>query len=109
MPANYKIEKKTELIRSLAAEFIGRESNRTSLITVTRVETLDNFKRATIFFTVLPENKENQVLDFVRRQIPEFVEFVKTKAKLRSIPFFTFEIDLGEKNRQNIDVISRNT
>lgn len=106
---NHKEEKIADLMKSLAADFLQKESNRTALITVTRVIMSDNLKSAKILFTVLPEEKEEQALQFAKRQIRDFRDFVKEKARIRTIPFFSFEIDLGEKNRQKIDALGINT
>ncbi|HEY9583438.1 MAG TPA: ribosome-binding factor A [Candidatus Paceibacterota bacterium] len=96
-----------ELIKTKAAEFLQRESNYTSMITVTDISVSEKSDRATIFFTVLPEEKEKAALDFVKRKRTEFREFFKKNSRLRSLPFFDFEIDKGEKNRQKIDEIGR--
>ena len=101
-------EKLKESIREAAAEFLQKESNYTSLLTVTDVSVSDRSNQATIFFTVLPEDKEKGALDFVKRKRAEFREFFKDKVKMRALPFFDFEIDKGEKNRQKIDEIARN-
>jgi len=98
-----------DLLRELAAQFLQSESNYTSLITVIRAETSKDFKRATIFVTIFPEKDEISALNFLKRKRKDFKNFVKTKAKLRRIPFFDFEIDRGEKNRQLIDEISANS
>lgn len=97
-----------DTIKHLAAEYLQRESNRTSLITVTSVDLYDHDSKATILITVLPEDKERVVLEFARRHRPEFRDFLKEKARLRVIPFIDFEIDLGEKNRQRIDELTIN-
>ena len=70
-------EKVGQLIKELSASFLGRESNRTSLVTVTSCDTSPDLKRATIFITVLPENKEHDVIDFAKRKRPELREFLK--------------------------------
>lgn len=101
-------EKLKELIRETAAEFLQRESNYTSLITVTSVSVSDRGRRATIFITVLPEDKEEGALGLAKRKRGEFREFFSEKARVRALPFFDFAIDKGEKNRQHIDEISRN-
>lgn len=101
-------EKLRELVRSVAAEFMQKNSNYTSLITVTDVSISDKGQRATIFFTVLPDDKEKGALDFAKRMRAEFREFFAGKARMRALPFFDFAIDKGEKNRQHIDEISRN-
>ena len=101
-------EKLKDLIMKIAAEFLQRESNYTSIITVTNVIVGDRGRNATIFFTVLPENKEKGAIGFAKRSRAEFREFFAAKARMRALPFFDFEIDMGEKNRQHIDEISKN-
>ncbi len=103
-----KDNKLKELIRALAAEYLQRESNHTSMITVTNVSVSDRGSRATIFFTVLPEDKEEGAIGLAKRKRPEFRDFFAKKARMRALPFFDFAIDKGEKNRQQIDEISRN-
>ena len=101
-------QKLKDVIREAAAEFLQRESNYTSILTVTDVSLSDRGNQSIIFFTVLPEDKEKAALDFVKRKRAEFREFFKNKARMRALPFFDFEIDKGEKNRQKIDEIARN-
>lgn len=103
-----KDEKLKDLIKKVAGEFMQRESNYTSLITITDVSVSDRGRVAKIFFTVLPDSKEKAALDFAKRQRSEFREFFSTKSRMRALPFFDFEIDRGEKNRQVIDEIARN-
>lgn len=102
-----KDDKVKEIIRELAAEYFSRESNRTSLITVTGIELKARGSRALILVTVLPENQEAAVLDFMHRQLSEFREYVSSHARLMRVPFFEAAIDKGEKNRQKIDEIEK--
>ena len=96
-----------ELLRELAAEYFSRESNRTSLITITDVELRSRNSRATILFTVMPESEEQAVHDFMHRQLTEFREYVGSHSKIMRIPFFEVAVDKGEKNRQRLDEVSR--
>ncbi|HEY4525857.1 MAG TPA: ribosome-binding factor A [Candidatus Paceibacterota bacterium] len=100
-------EKVAQSIKKLAAEFLGREGNRTSLITVTGASASPDLKRATIFITVLPTEKEAEVLGFVKRRLGDLREFLKEKLPIKTIPFLAVAIDLGEKNRQKIDELLR--
>ena len=108
MSAN-RSEKLIKIIRTAAAEFLQKESNGASLITVTDVRLSNDEKYATILFTVLPEEKEEAALEFTKRMRSEFREYVRTHTKIGKIPMFDFEIDLGEKHRQKIDLISLKT
>ena len=96
-------QKVANFIKELAAQFLGRENNRTSLITVTSATCSPDLKRATIYITVLPDSKERSALDFSKRKRPEFREFLKKSMSTKNIPFVDFAIDYGEKNRQKID------
>lgn len=84
-----------------------RESSGQALITVTDVKLLAKGKKALIFLTVYPSEKEKGVMDFAKRKRSDFREFLKEESKLFQLPFVDFEIDLGEKNRQKIDVLSQ--
>lgn len=94
-----------QLLTEIAADFFNKESNRTSLITVTRASVSENRQRATIFFTVLPETHEQPALEFANRNKEHFREFFKKHARLKRIPQFEFTLDFGEKNRQRIDTL----
>ena len=91
------------LIKELSAQFLGRENNKTSLITVTACSVSPDLKRATLFITVLPEKKENEVLLFAKRKRSELREMLKKNMTTKIIPFIDILIDQGEKNRQKID------
>lgn len=103
---NLKDEKLASIISELAAEYLARESNRTSLITVTRSEVQNRGKRAIIYFTVFPNSEENSALEFVRRKRGEFRKFLTLKKVVGFAPIIDFQIDFGEKNRQRIDELS---
>ncbi|MCC7160382.1 ribosome-binding factor A [Candidatus Nomurabacteria bacterium] len=100
-------EKVANNIKELSAQFLGRENNRTSLITVTSATVSPDLKKATIFITVLPTSKEKNALDFVKRQRGDLREFLKKSMPIKVIPFIDVEIDEGEKNRQKIDELLR--
>ncbi|MEK7471404.1 MAG: ribosome-binding factor A [Patescibacteria group bacterium] len=100
-------EKVANQIKKLSAQFLGRENNKTSLITVTSATTSPDLKRATIFITVLPNSKEKSALDFVKRKLKDLREYLKKNMPIKIIPFLNVAIDLGEKNRQKIDELLR--
>jgi ribosome-binding factor A len=100
-------EKVANTVKELAAQFLARENNRTSLITVMAASCSPDLKRATLFITVLPTEKEAEALAFVRRQLPEMREYLKQNLRIKNIPYLQVEIDLGEKNRQKIDELLR--
>lgn len=102
-PIKHKDEKYSSLITRFAAEYFGIESSKDSLITITRSEIFDRGKRALIYFTALPAEKEERVLEFAKRRRNDFRRFVMDKRSFGFVPKFDFCIDLGEHNRQRID------
>ena len=101
-------DKVADFIKERAAEFLIRENNNTSLLTITAASRSPDLKRGTVFITVLPETKENEALDFVKRKRTEFRHYLKNNMRTKTIPLIDFAIDQGEKNRQKIDELSRN-
>lgn len=81
------------LVRELAAEFLSRESDNTSLITVTRSDISSDFKNATIYFTVYPQESGEAALLFAKRKRGAFKKYAREKINMKRIPFFDFEID----------------
>lgn len=100
-------ERMQEGIRELSAKFLNEVSNRSSLVTVTRVELVNNGHRAIIFITVLPEQKEGEALSFARRQRTDIRGKIMKELDIAHPPFIEIEIDRGEKNRQLIDELSQ--
>jgi ribosome-binding factor A len=106
MPTTFRDEKLKDQIHKWAAEFLQKESNGASLITVTDVRLSPDAKEATVLFTVLPEDKQEAALEFAKRQLSDFREYMNKKIKAGRMPFFHFDIDRGEKHRQRIDEIT---
>ena len=98
-----KSDRKKEILHDLGARFLSLNGNGSSLITVTGINLTKDGKRATILFTVFPEEFEKTALEFAKRKRSEFKEFVRENSSLGIVPQMDFEIDFGEKNRQKID------
>lgn len=77
-------------LHTAAAQFINRESNRRSLVTVTRVELLEGEKNANVFVSVFPQKDTHAVMDFLSRQHGEFMIFLKKSVKLPMVPRVSF-------------------
>src|SRR3989338_2816246 len=97
----------SEVIAHMAGDFLARESAVKALITVTHADVSPSFKEVKIFFSVLPQTMEAQALKFAKRSRTDFRAYIKNHSRLHPIPVVDFEIDLGEKNRQRIDELTR--
>jgi ribosome-binding factor A len=105
-PIKFKDEKQTSLLTKFAAEYFLTESNNDSLITITKVEIYEKGKRATIYFTALPQTAEAGALEFAKRRRADFRAYVMGKKSFGFVPRIDFQIDFGEHNRQRIDELS---
>lgn len=104
---NDRHQRVESLIRETVAKFIQEEANTDPLITVTRVTTSLDYRQMTVHFTTIPSGKESDALIFLRRSGTALRSYVKKRSNLKSIPFFDFSVDYGERHRQNIDEIAR--
>lgn len=102
-----RTEQVNELIAHHAADFLARESNHESLITVTRSVMSADLKNVLVYLSVLPESQSEKAIAFSKRVRTDFREYLKSHTKLHPIPTVDFELDLGEKNRQRIDELTR--
>lgn len=94
------------LVRELAANFVAVEANTDPLITITNVSISPDYRNATIYFTTIPEQKEQEALVFMKRSGSEMRSHIMKKSDLKIIPNLTFSIDGGERARQHLDEIA---
>lgn len=90
-----------KLILETASDWITRNSNRNSLITLTKSEPTSDGKKLLIFYTVIPESQERQAHEFLTRHGDVIRDYVKKKLK-REPAWFRFILDTGERNRERI-------
>ena len=105
--SGHREAKLTEILQHMAADFMVRHATNQSLITVTRTIVSTDQKNATIYLSVIPATEEQKALAFAKRERSEFRDYVKAKSALQYIPTIDFQLDLGEKNRQRIDDLTR--
>ena len=99
---NNHAERLRTAIKQLTAEFLARESNRASLITVTDFTLDKRDEHGLIYISVLPEEAEASALKFANRKLHELREFIGERIKVRRVPRLAFEIDKGIKNFNDI-------
>ncbi len=92
---NHQSGRAAEIVAREAAQFITREADDTSLITVVRAESAANGERINVFVTVFPIEKARAALDFLARQRKAFSDYLKQHAHLR-LPRIDFLLDNGE-------------
>jgi ribosome-binding factor A len=102
-------EQVANLIKEYAAKYIAAEANTDPLITVTGTKISSDYRNATIFITTLPEGREQDAIIFLKRHGREMRRFVMKQTNLKIIPHLSFDLDVGERHRQHIDEIVRET
>jgi ribosome-binding factor A len=95
--------KVNEELKKVAQDFFQRNSSGAAMITVTSADVSKDLKKANIYITVLPQEKESSALDFAKRMRSDMRTDIKKRLPIKSIPFVEIEIDEGEKNRQRIE------
>ena len=103
--SEYRKEHLEELVKNLCGEYLTRESNLTSLVTVTRAEISEDMNTAIVSISVFPDSKENEALHFVLRHRTEMRTYVMKRIRTGRIPFIDIKIDKGEKLRNKIDEV----
>ncbi len=101
---NQKIE---EQIKEIAAHYIERESNKSALLTITRVEVFERGRGAMNYLSVLPETGEESAINFLKRKRPEIRDAIKKRMNIRTIPFLDVQIDRGQKALHTIEALLR--
>jgi len=101
--------KVAELLAHEAAKYIVGEANTDPMITVTRADISAELRNATIFFTTLPEGREQDALIFLKRHGRDMRRSIMKRANMKIIPHLDFAVDYGERHRQHIDEIVRET
>lgn len=90
------------VIRKVIDEYISKNSGGQSLITITSIVQADRSNDVKVRVSVLPESQENAVIDFLTRNVTDIRNDIKEKTRVGQLPFLHFEIDRGEKHRQEI-------
>jgi ribosome-binding factor A len=92
-----------EHLKELASTFVSLESNRTSLITITRVDLTPVGDRVTFYVSVFPEEAEGPAIGFLMRKRGECRTYLKEHAPMKRIPHVEFVLDTGEYKRRRVD------
>ncbi len=96
------------LLREMIATYIATEANPFPLITVTAVRIAPNYRNATVYFTTIPDDKEQDALIFMKRAGGDIRHFILKKSDLKIVPNLQFAVDIGERARQHLDEVAKN-
>ncbi|HEU4677277.1 MAG TPA: hypothetical protein VFS75_01000, partial [Candidatus Paceibacterota bacterium] len=75
-------DKARSLFMELAAAFVRDEANTNPLITVTNVDVSPSYQHVKVFFTTIPDGKEDDALIFLKRKGSDLREYIKKHSRL---------------------------
>lgn len=87
---DHRDERVLSAMMHAVAEYVGRESNRTSLITLTSGRLSPSGDELEILVSVLPKEQTGTAIDFLNRQRTEMNAFLKKRVSMRVFPRLTF-------------------
>lgn len=90
-------------LQQFASDFVAEQSNRTSLITITRAELSNRNSVITFYVSIFPEDAEGPAFGFLKRKRGECKEYIKRHSNMKHVPHIEFAVDYGEKSRQRVD------
>ncbi len=91
-----------ELSRILKEDFDTEED---IFLTITRVMTSRTLEHATVWLSILPEQKMKMVLQALKDQIYHLQQVLNKRLVMRKIPKITFKLDETEKQAAHIEKI----
>lgn len=75
------------------------------LITVTRVETLASLDSAKIYISIIPENKAEEVLRMLNKDIYNLQQQLNKRLKMRPVPKIGFEKEEKTKEAARVEEV----
>lgn len=102
--SNFRIQKLNEILREEVSKILQREIDisRDTLITISRVETSKDLKNSTVSITILPEEKEEETLSQIQKQIYFIQKTLNRTLRTKPVPRLRFGIDKITKAEQKV-------
>lgn len=109
--AKFRMERVNEEIKKALSSCIQndlKDSRITGLITVTRVETSQDFKNAKVYLSVFDKNKQ-EVFEVLKKSTGEMKRAISQNVKIRFVPEIDLKLDDSIEYSFHIDEILRKT
>lgn len=102
-----KIEKLNEAIKNELSKILAREIDLPigTILTITAARTLEDLSESRIFVSVFPENKIEETLAVLNRQVVDLQNILNKKIRTRWMPKIKFFEDKELKEARKIDVL----
>lgn len=93
------------LVQKVLGEILLREYDfgKHILITITRVEATPNLQEARIYITVIPEEKQGQILKILSRNVYHIQQELNERLRMRPVPRIKWLIEKGTAQAQRVE------
>lgn len=103
---SFRLKRVNELIKQEVGKIIQKEIHIGDyLVTIIDVESSADLNHAVIKISILPENKEKQALEFLKKNAGYIQKILNKKLTMKFVPRISFAIDKGVKSADRVDII----
>lgn len=101
-----RLQRLNEFIKQELGKILQKETHQGRyLLTITEVDVLPNFKSAEVKISIIPYDKEEEVLGNLRKNIGYIQMLLNKKLNIKFVPRINFAIDRGAKSAEAVDII----
>jgi ribosome-binding factor A len=101
-----RIQRVNQLLKQEISQLLLREIDFSdALVTVTQVDCSPDLRQAKIKISILPDEKAEQVLRIIEKNIYHLQQILNKKLNMKIVPKIIFEIDKTEADAQRIEEI----
>ena len=93
MPGQFRQEKINSLIKDFAGKFIGQTIGGGVFASITRVETSNDLREATIYLSVFPEDKQEYAVAKLKKELGVLRTQLSDKGGLANAPHIDIAIE----------------
>ena len=102
-----RVKQVNELIKREISQIISRDMEFPEgiLVTVSRVETLDNISQSSIFISVFPAGESRDIIKVLNSRVYEFQQKINKRLRMRPVPKIKFSIEEKTEEADRIEEI----
>jgi len=100
-----RIDKVNRLIQETLGEVLQREAELPAdvMVTISGVETTHNLQGAQVWLSILPEEKADEVMQVLRKQLYDLQGSLNRKLNIKPLPRISLKVDHGGAYAENIN------
>lgn len=108
--SDHRIKKLNSLLREEVGKIFQKDLDfeKGVLVTITKADVSPDVTHAKISLSILPENREKEVMDYLNENIYEIQQLINKKLVLRKVPKIRFVIDPSIKSAARIEELAHN-